>query len=211
MRQGILYIFAALALVLIVSVAWWTRESIDRNTRVYTVQPGDTEETIAEDHNVSRAQLATANDADVGEMELQPGATIILPVISPTAPEVWITHLVGIGGEMLGVFMSLWLALVAGLLPKHIRRQVLGISVVLGIVSYATTRAVLPDAVLLTPAFLFAAIKDGFAWAAAFPLLARALGIREEPRPAASPAAPSSTPPPDAPELLEPPEGVEEG
>ena len=198
MRQGILYVFAALALVLIVSVAWWTKSSIEKNTQTYTVQAGDTAASIAEDHAISETALATANDAEVGKVPVVTGQVLLIPSPSPTPITVWFTHLVGILGTMLGVFMSLWLALVAGLLPKPIRKQVLGISLVLGLVSYASTYAVIGTAVVLTPTYLFITIKDGFAWAAAFPMLARAIGIREAAQ-AGSPPPPAEVVPDEAP------------
>ena len=200
MRQGLLYVFAAAALVLIVSVAWWTRERLQQDVVSYVVRPGDTARTIAEDHGVTVVQLAEANQSDEPEPTLTPGDTVLIPSPSPTPATVWFTHLIGIAGEMLGVFMSLWLALVAGLLPRTIRRQVVGISVVIGLTSYASTYAVVGTDVLLTPAYLFGTIKDGFAWAAAFPMLARAIGIQDVP-PAGSTArdADVDTPPPPAP------------
>lgn len=196
MRQGLLYVFAALALVLIVSVAWWTKSSLEQDARTYTVQAGDTELDIALDHSVSVTDLAVANNAEVGKIPVETGKVLAIPSPSPTPVTVWFTHLVGILGVMLGVFMSLWLALAAGLLPKPIRKQVLGISMVVGLVSYASTYAVVSQDVVLTPTFLFIAIKDGFAWAAAFPMLARALGIREAERADSAPPAP--TRPPDS-------------
>jgi len=186
MRKGILYLFAAGALVLIVSIGWWTRDYLQQQK--YIVQLGDTVVSIAAELEVSPRDLATANGASPENLPLEPGDELIVPAPSATSLAVWRTHGVGVAGEILGVFMSLWLALVAGLLPKTIRRQILGISLVLGLTSYATIYAVVPAPLSLTPAFLFATIKDGFAWAAAFPMLARALGIRDAP----------STPPGDA-------------
>jgi hypothetical protein len=199
-----LYVFAALALVLIVSVAWWTKSSLEKDAKTYTVQAGDTELTIAEDHGVSVTELAAANEADVGKVPVETGKLLLIPSPSPTPITVWFTHLVGIMGVVLGVFMSLWLALAAGLLPKPIRKQVLGISMVVGLVSYASTFAVVSEDVVLTPTFLFIAIKDGFAWAAAFPMLARALGIRDEPQVA---GAPPSNLPADSPDEAGAPTG----
>jgi LysM repeat protein len=197
-RAGLLYVAAAGALVLIVSVAWWTRESLAKQGMVYTTQPGDTVVSVAQELSVPAAELAAANDVPLSATPLPPGTVLDVPAPAPSSSMVWFTHLVGLGGEVLGVFMSLWLALVAGLLPKPIRRQVLGISLVVGTVSYASTYAVASAEVLLTPTFLFLAIKDGFAWAAAFPMLARALGIRDAPPPAASPPPPEDAPEPTA-------------
>jgi LysM repeat protein len=198
MSKTMLYLFAALAIVLMVSVAWWTREYMTKHLpQVYVVQAGDTPQTIAEAKKVTAEDLASANDAQPDAWIIVPGKPITIPPPKTTAVDEWWTHLVGLGGTILGVFMSLWLALIAGLLPKPIRRQVLGISLVLGLTSYATTHAVAGPVVLLSPAFLFASIKDGFAWAAAFPMLARALGIRDAPGAAdAGRGAPATEPVP---------------
>ena len=127
-------------------------------------------------------RVAEANDLPSTDSQPQPGTALTVPAPETTTWSEWGTHLLGLAGTVLGVFMSLWLALVAGLLPKPIRRQLLGISLVLGISSYAASAAV-AGPVLLTPAYIFGTIKDGFAWAAAFPMLARALGIRDTPPP----------------------------
>ncbi len=207
MRKGILYLFAAAALALIISVAWWTREYVARHyeSQVHTVQAGETAEGIANDYGVTLDELASANDAQPEAMSVTPGEPIVVPIPSPTPVNEWLTHLIGLGGTVLGVLMSLWLALVAGLLPKRIRGQVLGISLVLGVASYASTYAVVQGPVLLTPTFLFIAIRDGFAWAAAFPMLARALGIRDTPPPEPEPV-PATPPPAPVVEALPPPE-----
>jgi LysM repeat protein len=208
MRQGILYVFAAGALALMISMAWWTqRYSAEHyQPQVYTVQVGDTAVSIAQEHGTAVIDLAKANSVTSNGLKIAPGQQIIIPPPSPTPASEWATHALGIAGTVLGVFMSLWLALVAGLLPRGIRRQVLGISLVLGLTSYATTYAVAGAPVQLTPAYLFGAIKDGFAWAAAFPMLARALGIRDAPakamtpapQPAAHPGEDAAPPPADA-------------
>lgn len=216
MRKGLLYLFAAAALVLIVSVAWWTRAYVERHydASVHTVQPGETAESIATAAGVPLEALAGANAMAPDEMALAPGDKIVVPAPATNTVDQWITHLIGLAGTALGVFMSLWLAMVAGLLPPPIRRQVLGISLVLGVASYTATYAVIQEPVRLTPTFLFIAIRDGFAWAAAFPMLARALGIRDtaprQPEPAKAPAkapatSPAKAPPEPTVEALPPP------
>jgi len=86
-------------------------------------------------------------------------------------------HAFGLISELVGVFLSMWLTRTAGLLPKRLQRQILGISVAIAIVSYAGGRYAVADALpSLSPQFVFQAIKDGFAWSTSLPLFAKALG-----------------------------------
>lgn len=187
MRRAALYLAAALCLVLIVSLAWWTREFIPRvpqdaveTTTHYTVQEGDSTALIAEAFQVAPADLAKANAmADPAQLQVTPGQVLLVPQPAPSLTSTWGAHLGGLGAEVLGVLLSFWLAAMAGVLPRHIRKQILGISLALGLVSYAAAQAVAVKEAALTPQFVFAAIKDGFMWAAAFPMLAQVLGIRE--------------------------------
>ena len=187
MRQAALYLAAALCLVLIVSLAWWTREFIPRvpqeaveTVTHYTVQEGDSAALIAEAFQVAPDQLSLANAiADPSQLQVKPGQVLLVPQRAPSLTSTWGAHLGGLGAEVLGVRLSFWLAAMAGVLPKRIRKQILGISLALGIVSYAAAQAVAVKEALLTPQFVFAAVKDGFMWAAAFPMLAQVLGIRE--------------------------------
>jgi LysM repeat protein len=182
MRSVILYGLAGVFLALIVSVAWWTRDfPAPRDTRVYQVQPGDTPQGIADAFNVQPESLAQANSTTLGEFKPQPGIDILIPATEPTLTDVVGVHAAGIAAEAIGVLLSFWLGIVSGLLPRDIRRQVLGISLAIGIVSYAAAHAIGSGLPALTPQFVFASIKDGFAWSAAFPLFARAFGLREEP------------------------------
>lgn len=187
MRQAALYAAAALCLILIVSLAWWTRdflpavpaEAVETVTR-YTVQEGDNATAIAQAFRVAPQALAEANEqADPLKLTVQPGQVLLVPQAEPSLGTVWKVHLGGLGAEILGVLLSFALAAMAGALPSHIRRQILGISLVLGIVSYAAAQAVATKEAALTPQFVFGALKDGFMWAAAFPMLAQVLGIRE--------------------------------
>lgn len=187
MKQAALYAAAALCLILIVSLAWWTRdflpavpaEAVETVTR-YTVQEGDNAAAIAQAFRVEPQALAEANEqADPLKLTVQPGQVLLVPLPQPSLGTVWKVHLGGLGAEILGVLLSFALAAMAGALPRHIRRQILGISLVLGIVSYASAQAVATKEATLTPQFMFGALKDGFMWAAAFPMLAQVLGIRE--------------------------------
>jgi len=162
MRSALLYLLAAVFLVLIVSVAWWSREFVvPAVARIhYVAQPGDTLPKIATEHGLSPAVVAKANGFDEGMQGVEPGTEIVIPPAPKSATDVWGAHL-------------------AGLLPSHLRGQVLGIGLVLGVASYAATQSAATGSPDLTPQFVFGAIKDGFAWSAAFPLFARAFGLRE--------------------------------
>lgn len=207
MRSAMLYVLGAACLVGIVSIAWWSREFMPppvttaATQGVYTVQPGDDLQSVAAAFDVPPESLVQANPSIQSTTDsLTPGEEITIPPADPSLTEIWGIHLVGIGAEILGVFLSFWLAIATGILPKtRVRRQVLGISLVLGFVSYAATMAILPNPTL-SPQFVFMAVKDGFVWAAAFPMFARALGIRELPPP--EPLAPAEPDPP-----VEPPAG----
>lgn len=181
MRHALLYLLAAIFLVLIVSVAWWTREFVSRvEVELYTVPVGQTVESMAGELGVTPEELAVANDKTVATFKPQPGQEIRVPPREPTAVDIWKVHIVGLLAEALGVLMSFWLAIVAGLLPTGLRRQILGIALVLGIASYAAVQGIAPGEPQLTPQFVFMAIKDGFAWSAAFPLFARAFGFTRD-------------------------------
>jgi hypothetical protein len=198
-RQALLYLLAAVFLALIVSVAWWTREvRLGPAATVYEVQSGDTPAAIAERFEVSPAALAEANEAPPGAFAPRPGDEILIPAPASAPLAVWGVHGVGLVAEVVGVLMSFWLALVAGLLPARVRGQILGIGLVLGLASYAAGQAVAEADPRLTPQFVFESIKDGFTWAAAFPLFARAFGVRDDaepPRRRRNPTRPSAVEP----------------
>jgi hypothetical protein len=195
MRKGLLYVLAAIFLVVIVSVAWWSLAAQQKaGGGTYTVQPGDTVASVTKQFGVSATALADANGITPTAlpMKMTPGQTIEVPPTEQTSVDVWKTHLVGLTAEIVGVLMSFWLAMAGGLLPREIRRQVLGISLVLGVAAYSANQGVAPGTPQLTPQFIFNAIANGFAWSAAFPLFARAFGIREQAP--APPPAPSAEP-----------------
>jgi hypothetical protein len=184
MRSATLYITAALCLVLIVSLAWWTRDFVPAPpdpeglvTR-YTLQEGDTPESVAEAFRLPFEDLAAANGASgIAQMPSSPGSVLTIPSERSLA-STWGVHGAGLVAEMLGVLLSFWLAAMIGLLPKPVRGQIFGISLVLALVSYAAAQSVAATNPSLTPQFLFGALKDGFMWSAAFPMLARLLGIK---------------------------------
>lgn len=186
-RAAALYLVAAVMLVVIVSVAWATRSSMpvlppNAVQTTYIAQPGDTIASVAESLDVAPEALVEANDLPATTTSLQQGQEIEVPADAPTWRQSAGVHGAGILAQILGVFMSFWLSILTGILPKTpIRRQVLGMSLVLGLASYAAAQSVATETAHLTPQFLFSAIKDGFLWSAAFPMFARALGIKETP------------------------------
>jgi hypothetical protein len=66
------------------------------------------------------------------------------------------------------------------MVPRRFKRQILGLSLVLGVVSYSTANAATVVGPVLTPQHVFSSVKDGFVWAAAFPMCARAFGLAGE-------------------------------
>lgn len=178
MTRWLVYFLAIVFLALIISVAWWTLNITEgAQATVYTVQPSDTVQSIADGFSLDADTLAAANDSKVADFEPQPGDVIVIPPSSQVQQSVWTVHAIGLTAEVVGVLMSFWLALVAGLLPAELRGQILAISFVLGLASYAAAQGVAPGDPQLTPQFVFGAVKDGFAWSAAFPLFAAAFGL----------------------------------
>lgn len=188
MRSAALYIAAAICLVLIVSMAWWSREYIPipphadavEVTTTYRVQEDDTVAGIAEGFLIDETALAAANEISAaGGMTIEPGQVIRIPTPERGLVDTWGVHGLGLLAELIGVLLSFWLASMVGLLPKGVRNQIFGISSVLAIVSYAASQSVAVDNPMTSPQFLFGALKDGFMWSAAFPMLARLLGIKD--------------------------------
>jgi len=200
-RSALLYLLAAVFLAAIVSLAWWTW--LTEAPRLHEVRAGETLDGIAQEYEVSPADLAEANDDTVSTIVIEPGETLKVPPPPPSVLNMWSAHAAGLGAEILGVLLSFWLALIAGMAPAGYRKQIFGISVVLGIASYASTWAVTDAVPLLTPRFVFSALKDGFAWSAAFPMFAAAFGfgraarsgVASAPAPRASAATAAPVPP----------------
>jgi hypothetical protein len=176
MKTALLYVLGGLMLALVVSVAWWTRLVVEPTP--HQIAAGETVVGISRDRGVTMEAIAEANNLSVGQLEaLDTGEIVAIPPRTPSGLDVWKVHGVGLGAEILGVLLSFWLALVAGLLPKGYRQQMFGISAALGLASYAGSHAVAAETPLLTPEFVFGSVKDGFAWAAAFPLFASVFGV----------------------------------
>jgi len=190
MRSALLYIVAAACLALIISVAWWTREFVSPTpdpasvSVVYTAQEGDTVDSVAGSFRIPPSDLAAANDLTTTAAPLTPGEELTVPLAESSYFAVWGAHAAGIVAVIVGVLLSFWLGRLTGITPKIASRQILGISLVIGIVSYAADHAVGPNPPL-TPQFIFTSLQVGFMWAAAFPMAARALGMRDPTAPVA--------------------------
>ncbi len=190
MRSALLYVVAAACLALIISVAWWTREYIGPMpdpaaiTVTYTTTSEVTVASVAESFKVEPSALAEANDVSP-TTTVPAGTTLDVPVAESSYFTVWGTHAAGLGAVILGVLLSFWLGRLTGVTPKIASRQILGISLVIGIVSYAADHAVGPNPAF-TPQFVFTSLQVGFMWAAAFPMAARALGMKDPKAPATS-------------------------
>ncbi|MFQ5460241.1 MAG: LysM peptidoglycan-binding domain-containing protein [Anaerolineae bacterium] len=180
MKSALLNGLAAVFLAAIAAVAWSTHglppAPVDHP---YTVASGDTAPSIAGDADLSLTELAEANASTAASFRPVPGQVIIIPAPKPTLSDEIAIHGAGLAAEIVGVIMSLWLAFFTGLLAKGHRRQIVAISLVLGVASYAADQAGGTRVPAVTPSFLFAALRDGFAWSAAFPMFARALGLRD--------------------------------
>lgn len=188
MKALALYVLALAFLAAIAFIGWtgWRGAPVGGGLTVRTVpmqtvkigQGGDTLPGVAEQLGVSAEALAQANDLAT-TAQLAAGTELTVPPTEPEWQRLLGTHAAGLGAEFLGVFMSFWLALAVGIIPKGYRVQIFGISFVLAFASYAAVQAGAIGNPEMTPQFLFGAVKDGFAWSTAFPMFAWALGIRE--------------------------------
>lgn len=226
MKALALYVLATAFLIVIGLVGWsgWRGAPLGGGLTLHasslqTVtigEGGDTVPGVADRLGVSADALAKANDL-AATATLDAGAELTVPPEATDWRKAFSTHAAGLGAAFIGVFMSFWLSLAVGIVAKGYRAQILGISFVLALASYAATQASAAGQPVLTPQFLFASIKDGFAWSSAFPMFAWALGIRDRKvgaggaaggststapaarRPAPSDAGPPSVPTADAP------------
>lgn len=196
MRSALLYIIAAAFLALIVSVAWWTREFVGPTPDpaamqvTYTAQAGDTLDSVAESMKIPPADLAAANDLPATNAPLTPGTTLTVPVAESSYFATWGVHLAGLGAVIVGVLLSFTLARLTGVMPKRASRQILGVSLIIGLAAYSAAHAVGPNPAF-TPQFVFTSLQIGFMWAAAFPMVARALGMKDQPPATAAAGGPS--------------------
>ncbi len=173
-------VFAGVSILIIAATSWSTWMTVPPPAGWYhVVQAGETLASIALKYGVTVEALAQANDITPTE-DVYPGQSLLIPERRISRLEEWGVHLLGLGGEAVGVFISLWLTRAAGLLPNHVRRQIVGISLAIALVSYATSQAAQRGAAILSPQFLFQTIKDGFAWSTSLPLFAKAFGQVDE-------------------------------
>jgi hypothetical protein len=192
MRRALLYVLAAVLLVVIAAVTWYTRETTGPLT--YTVHAGDTLETIAATHGITIAALINANSDIPPEQLTSVGAILVLPRVQPSISDAWLVHGAGVVTEIVGVLVGFWLAIAGGVLARRARAQVMSIAVVLAVASYIAAQLNAGDTPSLTARFLFDAFKDGFFWVALFAMLTQLLRMRDaatEPRAEGSETTPS--------------------
>lgn len=202
MKALALYILAAGFLAVIALFGWmgWRGAPLGGGLTMHasalqTVtigQGGDTVPGVAAKLGVTAEELAKANDL-AATASLDAGDELTVPQADTDGLALLSTHAAGLGATFVGVFMSFWLALAVGIVAKGYRPQIFSMSLVLALASYAASQAGAAGPPVLTPPFLFEAIKDGFAWSSAFPMFAWALGIRDRKvgTPPAPPAAAS--------------------
>ncbi len=176
-RGGIYLLIGLLLLFLIIDVGLATWLLTPPLTRRYVVQPGETLTDIANRYKVHEQTILQQNSLRPGT-PVQPGQVLSIP-LPPLAPLLeWEMQLAGVAGTLIGVFISFWLSSLAGLLPQGLRGRILGISLAVAIISYATIQTNSHEVpATITPLFVLNCIKDGFAWSMSLPLLATALGF----------------------------------
>jgi len=183
MNKGasIYLLIGALLLFLIADVSLATWLLTPPLTRQYVVRPGETLADIADKYKVHKQAILQANNLRPGS-PIQTGQVLSIP-LPPLAPLLeWELQLVGLAGTLIGVFISFWLSNVAGLLPQGLRARILGISLAVAIISYATIQTSNREVpATITPLFVLNCIKDGFAWSTSLPLLAKVLGVAPTP------------------------------
>ena len=171
------YTFLALVLIAAVSVTTYLTWPESEPSRSYMAQAGDTWENVALRYGISVNDLLRANRLSQTTRPIREGENLLVPPAGPPPAEVWQAHGFGLLAEAVGVAISLWLTKSAGLLPKRLTRGVLGLSLAIALISYATAQAVAPEPLTyVSPQFIFARIKDGFTWSTSMPLIARAFG-----------------------------------
>ena len=112
--------------------------------------------------------------------------TVIItsPSSSPTPTRgwrSWLSHIVGLLGSSLGVFISLWLTTAVGLVKKKELKHTAFFALAIATITYAGSRsAYAPFFEYGSPQEFFAAITNGFTWSTSFPLIAEALRKRQK-------------------------------
>ena len=172
------YAFLTLVIVVAVSVTTYLTWPAVQPSRNYVAQVGDTWENVARRYGISVRALLRANRFTQITRPIREGEDMVIPPQGPTPVEVWQAHGFGMLAEVLGVAISLWLTKAAGLLQKRMWKGILGLSLVIALISYATAQMATPDPLAyVSPQFILASIKDGFTWSTLIPLLARAIGV----------------------------------
>lgn len=157
---------------------WLTAASIDQVSEPQPVPDGIDELTKAA--GFSPQDFSFGEDDQMSIAVLGEDRMLIALAPQPTTSSEWVVHLAGLAAETFGVFLSFYLARAAGMIPRRLRGQILGLSLVLGVASYATANAAALVTPPLSPQVVLGSIKDGFVWAAAFPMFANAFGMAEE-------------------------------
>jgi len=175
-------VFAGVSILVIAATSWFTWMTVPPPPPAggyHVVRRGEDLYSIALRYGVDVKTLAQANNITSPE-DIYPGQRLFIPERRISRLEEWGVHILGLAGEAVGVFISLWLTRAAGLLPRRARKQIVGISLAIAVVSYATSQAAQKGTVTVSPQFLFQTIKDGFAWSTSLPLFAKAFGQVDE-------------------------------
>jgi LysM repeat protein len=177
-KRGDIYLLAALLLLfLVIDIGQATWLLTPPLTRKYVVQPGETLADVAGRYHVAGAAILQASGLHSG-IAVEPGLVLSIPLPALASLRQWNVQWVGLLGTLVGAALSFWLALVTGLLPRSARFRIFAISLALALIGYAALQVSSSEVpAIITPLFVFDAIKDGFAWSISVPLLAKALGF----------------------------------
>jgi hypothetical protein len=174
MSRRLLALAAGLMAVVLL-VGWAT--AVQRDRYLSGIRAQETLAHVVAAYELSADDLMRADGLGVTLTAVPEGKLLIDPAPAASLSSVWGVHAVGMLAEVAGVLMSFWLARAAGMVPQRLKGQILGLSLILGVVSYSTAHATSVVGPVLTPQHLFASLKDGFVWAAAFPMFGRAFGL----------------------------------
>jgi hypothetical protein len=165
----------------VVLVAWATAVQLDRMASEVAPEAALVQVASALGLDLTGLGGEPGTDTGLSVIAVPGGDVLVIPVSASAASgprsSAWGVHVVGLLAEISGVFMSFWLAKAADMVPRRLKGQILGLSLVLGVVSYSSANAATVVGPVLTPQHVFASVKDGFVWAAAFPMFARAFGL----------------------------------
>lgn len=179
MRRGAgIYILIGVLLVfLVVDTGLATWLLTPPRTRQYVVQPGENLGDIASHYRVHEQTLRQENGLRPGDL-VQPGQLLLVPVPALSVFLHWQLQLAGLASTLVGVLLGVWLCWVSGLLTRGFAPRVLAVTAAVALISYATMQASSASlSPTITPVFVLACVRDGFAWTAMVMLFARALGL----------------------------------